>query len=196
MWSLCQQWIIQHFFSVSSFHIYIFLFCLFRSSCLCSSTVTFLPPLPLCSSEGRWNHQMTILSVSAPALVSHPSGASVLGGRCPRAHQDLWDFPETRCHGTCPNTRGGSGRVRTLYLTQQREPWFVLQVRKYISVLGHQPRLSPNWTSTVRLKWLMQKGYKTFKPISVIRSMCLKSLAFVSWASICRLLYWYWALID
>lgn len=140
--------------------------------------VTSLPPLPLCSSEGRWNHQMMILSASAPVLVSHPSGASVLGGRCPRARQDLWAFPETRCRGTCPNTRGGSGRVRTLYLTRQRGPWFVLQVRKSISVLGHQPRLSPNWSSTVRLKRWLEKGYQTFRPVSDIRSMCLQSFGF------------------
>lgn len=88
------------------------------------------PPLPLCSSEGRWNHRMMILSVSAPVPVSHPFGASVLGGPCPRARQDLWVFLETRCHGTCPSTRGGSGRVRTLSLIRQRGPWFVLQVRR------------------------------------------------------------------
>lgn len=45
---------------------------------------------------------------------------------------------------------------------------------KEIFVLGHQLRLSPNWSSTVRLKWWMEKGYQTFRPISVIKSMCLK----------------------
>lgn len=97
-----------------------------------SSILNFLPPLLLCSSEVRWNHQMMILSASAPVLVSHPFGVSVRGGHCPHALQDLWDFLETHCHGTCPNMRGGRGRVKTPYLTQQKELWFVLQVKKSI----------------------------------------------------------------
>lgn len=176
--SLSQQWIIQRFLSVSSFfylHIPLLPLPLFspllvHRNCPSSSAS--------CSSEGRWNHRMMTLSVSAPVLASHPSGASVLGGRCPRARQDLWDFPETPYHGTCPNTRGGSGRVRTPSLTRQRGPWFVSQVRESISVFRDKPRLSPNCSSNVGLKWWMEKCDQAFRPISAIRSMCIKSFGF------------------
>lgn len=86
-------------------------------------------PSPLCSSYVRWSHQMMILSASAPVPVSRPSGASVQGGHCPRAIQDSWDCLEIHCHGTCPNMRGGRGRVKTQCWTQQRGQWFVLQVK-------------------------------------------------------------------
>lgn len=111
------------FFFISRFPLFC---CLF----LYSSTLIFLPPLLFCRSEVRWNHQMMILSANAPVLVSHPFEVSVLRGHCPHALQDLWDFLETHCHGTCPNMRGERGRVRTPYLTPQKELWFVLQVRK------------------------------------------------------------------
>lgn len=90
----------------------------------------FLFPRPARSSEVRWSRQMMILSVSAPVPASRPSEASVLGGRCPRARLDWWGRRETRCHGTCPNTRGGRGRARTRCWTRQRGRWFVSQVRE------------------------------------------------------------------
>lgn len=94
-----------------------------------SSSSLFLP----CSSEVRWSRQMMILLASAPAPASRPSEASVPGGRCPRARQDLWGRPETRCHGTCPNMRGGRGRARTRCWTRRRGRWFVSQVRETVS---------------------------------------------------------------
>lgn len=83
-------------------------------------------PLPLSASEAGWSRPTTTPSASAPASASRPSGARGRGGRCPHARLGpQWGCPETRCHGTSPNTSGGRGRARPRCSTRRRGRWSV-----------------------------------------------------------------------
>lgn len=82
-WSWCQQWITQHFllFFLPVFFIYIFLLCLYHGSSLCSSNLTFLPPLPLqLWSEMESSDDDTLSErscASEPSFRSECSGGSL-----------------------------------------------------------------------------------------------------------------------
>lgn len=142
-------------------------------------------PSPLCSSYLRWSHQMMILSASAPVPVSHPSGASVQGGHCLRAIQDSWDRLEIHCHGTCPNMRGGRGRVKTQCWTQQRGQWFVLQVKADDFLFLQSTKDSLNRWRQIDMEGVQSSTLRNFEFEDYC---CLRSRSHKALRNVCKLL--------